>query len=60
VRRVQVLLVRRRLRARTALHASHVFSSTSYLRRIVNQRHIPDEAQVAIDGDRITIEWADA
>jgi hypothetical protein len=33
--------------------------TVGYLRRIVNQRHIPDEAQVAIDGDRITIEWAD-
>jgi hypothetical protein len=30
-----------------------------YLRRIVNQRHIPDEARVAIDGERITIEWSD-
>lgn len=34
--------------------------TVGYLRRIVNQRHIPDAAQVAIDGDRITIEWADA
>jgi len=33
--------------------------TVGYLRRIVNQRHIPDEAQVTIDGDRITIEWAD-
>lgn len=30
-----------------------------YLRRIVNQRHLPDDARVTIDGDRITIEWAD-
>jgi len=29
-------------------------------RRIVIQRQIPDEVQAAIDGDRITIEWADA
>jgi len=34
--------------------------TVGYLRRIVNQRHIPDAGQVAIDGDRITIEWADA
>jgi hypothetical protein len=34
--------------------------TVGYLRRIVNQRHIPDEARVAIDGERITIEWADA
>jgi hypothetical protein len=34
--------------------------TAGYLRRILNQRHIPDEARVAIDGDRITIEWADA
>jgi hypothetical protein len=34
--------------------------TVGYLRRIVKQRHIPDAAQVAIDGDRITIEWVDA
>jgi hypothetical protein len=34
--------------------------TVGYLRRIVNQRHIPDEARVTIDGDRITVEWADA
>lgn len=34
--------------------------TVGYLRRIVNQRHIPDAAQVAIDGDRIIIEWTDA
>jgi hypothetical protein len=34
--------------------------TVGYLRRIVNQRHIPDEARVTIDGERITIEWADA
>lgn len=34
--------------------------TVGYLRRILNQRHIPDAAQVTIDGDRITIEWADA
>jgi hypothetical protein len=34
--------------------------TVGYLRRIVNQRNIPDEARVAIDGERITIEWADA
>jgi hypothetical protein len=34
--------------------------TVGYLRRIVNQRHIPDEARVAIDGERVTIEWADA
>jgi hypothetical protein len=33
--------------------------TVGYLRRIVNQRRIPDEARVAIDGERITIEWAD-
>jgi hypothetical protein len=32
--------------------------TVGYLRRIVNQRHIPDEAKVSIDGDRITVEWA--
>jgi hypothetical protein len=30
-----------------------------YLRRIVGQSHIPDHATVAIDTDRITIEWED-
>jgi len=30
-----------------------------YLRRIVGQNHIPDHATVAIDSDRITIEWED-
>ena len=30
-----------------------------YLRRIVGQSHIPDHATVAIDSDRITIEWED-
>ena len=34
--------------------------TVGYLRRILNQRHIPDEARVVIDGERITIEWADA
>jgi hypothetical protein len=34
--------------------------TVGYLRRIVNQRHIPDEARVTVDGERITIEWADA
>jgi hypothetical protein len=33
--------------------------TVGYLRRIVNQRHLPDGARVTIDGDRITIEWAD-
>jgi hypothetical protein len=33
--------------------------TVGYLRRIVNQRQIPDEARVDIDGDRIAIEWAD-
>ena len=33
--------------------------TVGYLRRIVNQRHIPDEARVSVDGERITIEWAD-
>ena len=33
--------------------------TVGYLRRIVNQRHIPDAARVTIDGDRITVEWAD-
>ena len=27
------------------------------LRLILNQRRLPDEARVAFDGDRITIEW---
>ena len=34
--------------------------TVGYLRRIVNQRHIPDEARVTVDGERITVEWADA
>jgi hypothetical protein len=34
--------------------------TVGYLRRIVNQRHIPDDARVTVDGERITIEWADA
>jgi hypothetical protein len=29
------------------------------LRLILNQRRLPDEARVAFDGDRITIEWAE-
>ena len=29
------------------------------LRLILNQRRLPDEARVAFDGDRITIEWSD-
>lgn len=29
------------------------------LRLILNQRRLPDEARVAFDGDRITIEWGD-
>jgi hypothetical protein len=29
------------------------------LRLILNQRRVPDEARVAFDGDRITLEWAD-
>jgi hypothetical protein len=33
--------------------------TVGYLRRIVNQRRIPDDARVAIDGERITIEWSD-
>lgn len=33
--------------------------TVGYLRRIVNQRHIPDNARVTVDGERITIEWAD-
>jgi hypothetical protein len=33
--------------------------TVGYLRRIVNQRHIPDTARVTIDGDRLTVEWAD-
>jgi hypothetical protein len=34
--------------------------TVGYLRRIVNQRHVPDEARVTVDAERITIEWADA
>ncbi len=34
--------------------------TVGYLRRIVNQRHIPDDARITVDGERITIEWADA
>jgi len=30
-----------------------------YLRLVVGQAHIPDEATVAVDVDRITIEWDD-
>lgn len=30
-----------------------------YLRRIVNQRHVPDDATVAIGEGRITIEWSE-
>lgn len=30
-----------------------------YLRLIVNQRQIPDDATVAIEGGRITIEWSE-
>jgi hypothetical protein len=33
--------------------------TVGYLRRIVNQRHIPDDARVTIDGERITVEWSD-
>jgi hypothetical protein len=33
--------------------------TVGYLRRIVNQRRIPDDARLTIEGDRITIEWAD-
>jgi len=29
------------------------------LRQILGQRHLPDEARVAFDGDRITIEWTE-
>lgn len=34
--------------------------TVGYLRRIVNQRHVPDDARVTVDAERITIEWADA
>jgi hypothetical protein len=30
-----------------------------YLRLVVNQRQIPDDATVAIESDRITIEWSE-
>ena len=30
-----------------------------YLRLVIGQAHIPDEATVAVDVDRITIEWDD-
>jgi hypothetical protein len=33
--------------------------SIRYLRQVVNQRQIPDEATVAIEGGRITIEWSE-
>jgi hypothetical protein len=33
--------------------------TVGYLRLIVGQAHIPDEATVAVDVDRITIEWDD-
>jgi hypothetical protein len=29
------------------------------LRLILNQRRLPDEARVAFDGDRISIEWTE-
>jgi hypothetical protein len=31
--------------------------TVGYLRRVVNQRHVPDEARVTVDAERITIEW---
>jgi hypothetical protein len=33
--------------------------TVGYLRLVVGQAHIPDEANVAVDVDRITIEWDD-
>lgn len=33
--------------------------TVGYLRRIVNQRRIPDEARLTIEGECLTIEWAD-
>jgi hypothetical protein len=33
--------------------------TVGYLRLILNQRHVPDDARVVIDGECITIEWLD-
>jgi len=29
------------------------------LRAILNQRHVPDEAQVNLDEERLTIQWSE-
>jgi hypothetical protein len=37
--------------------ADETHRTVGQLRLILNQRRLPDEARVAFDGDRITIEW---
>lgn len=33
--------------------------TAGYLRLILNQRHVPDEARVTIDAERLTVEWSE-
>lgn len=50
-----------RLEAQTmkAYRLDEARRTVGYLRRIVNQRRIPDDARVTIDSERISIEWSD-